>query len=261
VKLVKTSWPQDVETDLAQLIDVPIECCIDLVGRRFTEDGGNHWVESVKQIIETPDVLARESVLVDYYADFCFNSAQKLLMTCFSGVQVDAESQKRIGTVFPWSYVSYLKQRKVIEETAIFDVEETTKSDYWGPKTFLEVEKEFERIKSIYLSIVDIGYDPKKFKDKYNLHPYPWGVVLKYQDQLRFVVLSGKHKLSVLAALGYRSVQVKLRPHSINNADTYPMVLDLTNIGNWPCVRHGFYSEKTARSLFLGYFSDKGHGN
>ena len=71
-----------METDLAQLIDVPIECCIELVGRRFAEGGGNHWVESVKRIIETPDVPAYESVMVDYYED-CFRAHKNNLLHFF----------------------------------------------------------------------------------------------------------------------------------------------------------------------------------
>ena len=244
---------RDEESDLAQLVDVPIGDCLDVLGRSYSSTGRNHWVEFLAEYSKQNHFLKEESSLHKYYKEFRFSDAMKVL---FPSTHLDKtpdliDPSREI--IFPWSYLTKVQQFSSDGSRSPSKV--VSPSDYWGPKTSSEIARECKRTVDIYNNIRSSGYRPEFFKDKYGLSPYPWGVILKYGEQHRFVILSGKHKISALSVMGATSVLVKPRPHAIASKDTYPLIVDYANARNWPCVQYGIYSEQQAKEFLAVYFS------
>jgi len=244
---------RNIESDLSQLLELPIEHCIDLLGRSFSLNGGNHWVEFLKEHTTQSIQNTRDSNLHKYYSEFTRRDALKILFSSDYLANKTDEFKQAPNLFFPWS--TGLQFQNYVSSSTKTVVHGNPESDYWGPKTTDQINQEYKRTVAIYTSIVRNGYTPELCRDKKrNLPAYPFGILLKHGKKYRFLILSGKHKISVLSVLGYRTVLVKPRPHGAWCHATYPLIVDSCNTKNWPCVTHGIYTEEEAKELLMVYF-------
>lgn len=112
----------------------------------------------------------------------------------------------------------------------------------FGPVSSLKLDKEVERLKVLIDSFADIGYRPEAYKDGF-IRGY---FLLEGQDY-RFIVNSGMHRLSVLAALGAPRIRARFNRK-------LPRYVDGERANLWPHVKSGFCSEQLARRMLWRHF-------
>lgn len=108
----------------------------------------------------------------------------------------------------------------------------------------------YQRTIKTYESIKNNGYKPELFSDMSRKNGYIRGVILKKEDEYRFIVLGGQHRVAALSCLDYEEVPVIF--------DTNMAIVDYKNINNWPVIRKGIYDLKDAQIIFNGFFEDDG---
>jgi len=261
VEIVRNLPVRSVELDLHQLIEFPIEHCLDPLGRPFSVGGGNHWVELLEQYSNDPSLSASQSSLQKYYTSFMIDDALDVLLSTSSSCLGDFRGAVRFcfdQNVLPWTSVAKIERCLARRESLCTQTRphgEGKGGDYWGPRhSAKSIQEEFERTIGLFNNIRETGYRPWDFRDKYGLFPYPWGVILKKSTGLRFVVISGKHKLAALSVMGHRSVFVKPPPFMRYARDQIPTVIDFESADHWPCVRYGACTVREAQALFTAYF-------
>jgi hypothetical protein len=101
------------------------------------------------------------------------------------------------------------------------------------------IQKEYFWLERAYNSILNNGYQP-------NQNSYIEVFELKKNKENVFIVKDGNHRLSALAALGYKEVIVKrYRSNRMNERD----------LEKWGQVKSGLYSKSEVLALFDIYFS------
>lgn len=136
---------------------------------------------------------------------------------------------KKYNHFYPWRNPEYMLNTK-------------GELQHYGPATY-RGEDEFNKLRKLYYSIKNYGFIVS------NTSPIT-GYFLKDGENYRFLIRSGIHRASVLAALGYNSVPVRFKTNK-------PRVIDLYDARNWPTVKIGLLTLNVAQTLFSRYFDDK----
>ena len=251
--------PRDAMADLHHLIEMPIEHCVDVRGRSFAPWGNNHWVQCLQQYIKDGRDVLDTSVLYKYYRDYTSQCFQDEIFRYVKEGTIARGKLFRCPEfyVLPWMPPSKIESNlRRIHDYLKEDPDLRTKilSDYWGPQPKDFIKREIDVSINAFESIKMNGFCPEMYRDKYDRFPYPWGVLLKKKYDLRFIIMSGKHKLAALAVMGKRRVELMFPPQYENNRYNIPCVLDLDNIKRWSCVRMGVYDETQARLIMETYF-------
>ena len=114
-----------------------------------------------------------------------------------------------------------------------------------GPVTDAFGEVTFRRMAGLYDAFVRDGFRPDESEAS-----YPSGTCYLHGDDFRVTVGSGKHRVTVMLALGWSKIPIELghrkAPAAINREDVH----------DWPNVRAGHYSPDQALRLFDAYFDD-----
>lgn len=105
---------------------------------------------------------------------------------------------------------------------------------------WFRIEQEFFWLERAFYSIRRFGYRPEK------------GEALQARRLQRvdgadaWLILDGNHRLSALAALGHREVEVQFVPHA---------AVEEKKLAAWPQVRRGVYTAADAAAVFHAYFA------
>jgi hypothetical protein len=118
-------------------------------------------------------------------------------------------------------------------------------SIYYGPATSEFGQITFARLVEVAASIDQHGYIPGEGS---NAHIE--GYLLVRQRDYRFMVVSGKHRVAALTALGYDIVPVLIGRKS-------PVVVDPVEASNWPNVRNGTFTQAQAVAMFDRVFDGR----
>jgi len=105
------------------------------------------------------------------------------------------------------------------------------------------VDREMTRLTGILSSVEKNGFRP-------DLYGPITGYFLQDRDDFRFVVRGGKHRASVLAALGYEHIPVSFKPK-------WPRLIN-PQVAEWPAVREGALPVATATTILRRYFDFDG---
>ena len=93
--------------------------------------------------------------------------------------------------------------------------------------------------------------------------------ILQYKNEEKFIILGGNHRINVLKALGYQTIQVNLnhnkflKPKQLINNQRYRKekpdfaIIRFEDAKDWPAVKSGYLSIKEAQEIFLAYFNCK----
>ncbi|MBS3804762.1 MAG: hypothetical protein KGY54_09470 [Oleiphilaceae bacterium] len=160
--------------------------------------------------------------------------------------------------ILPWSpsgTVDYMKQEKW-----------KNRSDYralvnagcaparsCGPKPDWFGEARFQHLVSIFKSIKKTGYRPEvSTKIPYD-QQHILGSCLIREGQVRFNILNGQHRASVLSALGHTTAPIIVNCH----ASRGPGTVRREEVAHWPLVRLGILSANEALAIFDRIFDAK----
>lgn len=115
-----------------------------------------------------------------------------------------------------------------------------------GPVTDAFGEVTFRRLARLYDSLARDGFRPDKSDAA-----YPTGTCYLSRDDFRVTVGSGKHRVTVMLALGWSKIPMELGHRKA------PAAIHRHEVHSWPNVRSGRFSPEEALRLFDRYFDDR----
>lgn len=182
------------------------------------------------------NVNEAEHILLTYYE----TNKPDSLFSCFlysrdlagSG-EYNSRSQPPSLIMPPWDSMRRRDVQKLRRKTVVHPL--------IGPQATEAVRSQIKRYLSVYRSIKQHDYQP-------NVFGHIQGYVLDRGDDAVFVATSGKHRIAVLAALGWERIPVTFKPNM-------PPCFCLCQSHYWPNVVNGLYSVEEAEMIFNGYFA------
>jgi len=115
-----------------------------------------------------------------------------------------------------------------------------------GPVTDAFGEVTFRRMAALYDAFVRDGFRPDESDAS-----YPSGTCYLRGDDFRVAVGSGKHRVTVMLALGWSKIPIELGHRKA------PAAINREDVQEWPNVRAGHYSPEQALQRFDAYFEDR----
>lgn len=115
-----------------------------------------------------------------------------------------------------------------------------------GPVTEAFGEVTFRRLARLYDSVVHDGFRPDQSDAS-----YPSGTCYLRGDDFRVTIGSGKHRVTVLLAMGWPKIPVELGHHKA------PAAIRREEADEWPGVRSGLYAPEEALRLFDAQFEER----
>lgn len=229
------------------LMSVPLSLCTNQYAFAYGPEGWHYWRDLAMQIISEPDIQMGKMRFYKFFQR-CHSRSYTQLMTFHKQREMTGLPEVPFGS-FPWGAFDRFA---VIDPNRFVDTSEDRKSQnfMWfeiGPSIDSVLSKEFSLTVELLQSIRKTGYRPH-FS---NLN-FPTGTFLVDNDgDVRFVQVSGAHRLAVLSALGHDRVVVRL------DKDRYPPVFK-ENVDRWTYVQSGLISRTAALDFFDLYFAQNG---
>ena len=110
---------------------------------------------------------------------------------------------------------------------------------FYGPATAIKVEVEYKRLTNLLERIKRDGYRPDRYGDIE-------GHFIRVGSEYRFFVRGGKHRCAALTVSGRDTIPVILKPN-------WPRIIDADGAEDWPLVRSGSISKKSALAVLERY--------
>lgn len=241
----------NIEDNKKNIFYVPVEKCCNFYGFNYSKKNWHPFTKQVEQIIENPKIDYNNSVIKDFRKKIKQKGFNKVIL-----LNKDIELGK---------YIPDKVKRKVKESESriprpivpyrIEDNLNDPKYYYYPKNDFFREDNHVSRLKEIYFSMKEEGFKPEKFNgfSSYFIR----GVLLKKESDYRFVVVGGRHRIAVLAALGYEQIPVTFHDNQ-HKGLKWPQVLDINNIENFPIVRNDIYPKELTKEIFNLYFETCG---
>jgi len=218
---------------------ISLKDCTSINGFVF-KDGWHFLVATLEQYEKNPNIKYEETFLARYYDCYQPKNLQESLYGKGSNIDIPSLIRHRDpqNAPMPWTPMFKLPNKY-----------KTNLADY-GPKdkSSDDGEVRFRRLTKIYDSIKSDGFREELNKNVINQIK---GVLLKNNNDFRFLVFNGNHRTAALSALGFEKIPFRF-------VSNYPVIVDIENIDNWPCVKTGFYDRNVAEKIFLHYFEENG---
>jgi hypothetical protein len=115
-----------------------------------------------------------------------------------------------------------------------------------GPVTDAFGEVTFRRLARLYDSLARDGFRPDESDAS-----YPSGTCYLRGDDFRVTVGSGKHRVTVMLALGWEKIPLELGHRKS------PEPIDRADVLSWPNVRSGHYTPDEALTIFDARFEER----
>lgn len=223
------------------IFEVDLSNCVDLNGFHYLNDW-QHCVQVLEEYKLNPELTYEESVLKKYYDRFCPSNLEEQYFY-EDQLQKEKKPLNEGWGIYPWFNIPKPKQlQKTRIETRIGG------SHHFGPNTDEFGKEEFKRLIRTYEKLKKESYHPEIYIDG-----FPNGYMLRNEDDYRFVISEGQHRLPALAALGYEKILCKFNPEP-----RYMRITDIADIKKWPHVKNGTFSRNLAKQLFDKYFERRG---
>lgn len=215
------------------------------VGFSYYEDGWHPFLETLKEYNEDPKLHFKDSTLARLYRNYCPKNLQEVILDHiknplkpFCDWPPTNEFIRSVWTLGKPGVRSFMNiQGKQFPTSGWI---------FYGPHDQEYGEREFRRLINVYESIKNNGYR----EGLTNMDPVN-GYFLKHGNDFRFVLLQGNHRVSVLKALGYKTVDVVIRKG-------HPAIVDQADLYRWTKEFGGIYPTPAAGNLFDTLFNSKG---
>jgi hypothetical protein len=232
-------------------VAIPVELLGWDNGFTLHPEGWNPYLSAVREYLDGSVRTYEESSLCAYYSCFTPETAAGYLCPdlpadgALAGIQA-------ASYILPWATVSpeerlQTRQKQNRDEEALAAFPFSKKSgatgiNKMGPVSMEKGRLEYRRLATLADSIKAKGYQRSRVMDVE-------AVALRQCGEQRYIIASGFHRSAVLAALGYTSIPVLLKPR---------IVIDLDLILAGPAVRKGYWKAEEA-AIYLDYlFNEKG---
>ena len=212
----------------SSIVTVQVNKCCDWLGYTFTEGGWHYLSAVIKEHKRNPTISFKDSILYKYYQLF----QPKSIQDCLS-INSDEGFPSITNNILelPWGTAFKLDR---------------TDDHHYGPKTDSFIKNQISRTVLIHKKLASEGYQPDN-----NVDGYIKGHFLKKNNDYRFLISGGQHRIASLGVLGYDKIQVKVY-------HKWERVIDVENVQSWSRVRDGKYDKRAAVTIFNSYFTNTG---
>lgn len=219
------------------VLRVSLDKCRDLQATAYINDF-HPFVEVLKEYEKKNDLKYENSILKKFYDNFQPKNSEE----AFFVKKGRAPGLRKGWTNRPWD--NPREGRLVFVDKAV----ETRLggNHFHGPNTEEFGESEFKRLVKVYNTMKNIGYYPEMFTDGYIT-----GYLLLKENDYRFVVTEGQHRVAALAALGYNEIVCRF-----NQRDVYPQIVKFEGLKKWRQVANGFFNRPLATKIFERFFEE-----
>ncbi len=221
-----------------------LDQCTTLYGFGLLSADWHYLASTMRQYLEDPAVPLEKTHLWAYFQKFRPCNMHEAIFGRVSEDDAstrDALSRYRDPERGPMPWTS----QKDIE----LEVHKAEFAGDYGPWPVQDIAERFNRIRQVCDTIRKHGYDPALAAHEDDTIR---GVLLKWGNDWKMVILGGNHRACALAALGGTHIPVQ--------ADRgLPPRLDLDNAAQWPCVRMGVVPESVAVKVAASYFTSPGN--
>lgn len=235
------------------LIDADFENCISFFRFSCEKDGDNPFIQTVKQYLQNGDIDYSGSVLEDYYNKYPSNVAE--MYNLKGEVHEDLIQFPPSCVVFPWEKCGMrdrkeFRQKQAKKETTRRGNKLSFKDGYGfiGPTNRERGELEVSTLVELTKSIQKNDY----LRGNGHTEDIRASVLIRGTDYMYFLK-DGNHRVSVLAALDYETVPLRILPTSV------PAFIYRDEVQFWPNVKSGLYTEEQALKIFDIIFEGKGN--
>jgi hypothetical protein len=210
---------------------VPLSNCIDHVNLSYSGQSWHYFVSATNEVLHN-----KNTTFAAYTLAFCPETLSDVFNEKCSQVgawlNLNRFPASYIANGMPWS----TEKRKQ-------NIGPLSKLSHFGPSSPLYIDGEFERLKKVASSISAYGYKPASYYDGYIR-----GFFLKKGCEYRFVVTSGKHRISMFAHFDI------INCLAILDQNDFIPIVDFDAIDSWPQVCSGMYHKDEAKLIFENYF-------
>jgi hypothetical protein len=235
----------------SDLVEVNIEDCVDKLG--FNYGRWQPWKAAAEQLIANPDLTRFESsILSDFYKKWSF----PLIAKVFSEKIEDEKIRNHLLKVFHGNFMPFCNHSEsdinslvtnwttYIESDNInsghdLTLDQSINQD--GTWTRAKGEIELKRLSRLISSVRQHGYQRNDSADG-NILAY----ALEKGQRTQYLVVSGLHRMAVLAALGNKKVIIRL---------TVATIVHNRSVDIWPLVKSNVYTKDDALSYFNHLFN------
>jgi hypothetical protein len=232
------------------LFEIPLDLCTNQYAFSYGNKGWHYFRDLANELMLKPSIKLEETRFLQFfqYVQQVPCSSYTKLMTFHCTSLMESLPKIPFGS-YPWT-----PERDItIDSVRFYDTSKVREIQnfMWfeaGKESYDVLYKEFKHIVYLLNSFQLNGYRPI-LSDNI----FPEGVILKNQlGDVRFIQIDGAHRLSVMSALGYDRVIVKL------NMERYPPIFE-EGVEGWPYVQSGLVSRADALRLFHLYFTSNGN--
>ncbi len=217
------------ELNSTEIYNIPINKFVGFECNHFLS-GEDPLVETSKQLIENPDLNIFESYIYKYMKSFQPKTLGKLYGLNKKNKLHRINSNKKFH---PW----------IDKYPTGFRV------GLFGPKDNSSILYRIIRIKNLINNIQKYGYLPSK-------DDVIEGYVLKNENDFRFLVTQGHHRVAVMSCLSlinknqFQKVGVRCKPFYPSKKN----VFNSEDVLNWPAFKSGFLIAEDAIEIFNKFF-------
>lgn len=230
------------------LVEANVSDCRGLGGFRYDCVNRHPYMQTALAIIAGEAAGYAGSPLERYYNHFQPKSAADTLALA-GEISAELLNAPPIALKLPWEEGSWQRKLTVTAAREREDNRARGKNlsfahgaSEYGPVSLEKGELEFETLRSLIGSIRSNGYRRHDGPDG-DIFALP---LIDRTNRVRFLVRGGKHRMAVVAALGYETVPLRLQ---LNKAPPR-----LQELPYWPRVRSGVYSASQAEDVFQAIF-------
>lgn len=226
------------------VFNVEIDKVVNVIQFPFSETGNHPFVNTLLEYSKDGNLKYEKSYLKSYYENF---QPESLFDIYIEDENLDSKLRKYSPyySMLPWE----LEKNKITIKERGLSINHGSQN--FGPVSDKKGLLEFDRLISVYNSIDKNGYAIGKGISDYNEDNNDInGYFLKKNDEYRFVVISGNHRMAALSALNYKKIRVKFNSNR-------PRVINFEDIDSWPQVKYGVVEKEIAALIFNGFFVKK----
>lgn len=230
-KLIKGTYSDAIYSNKLQpIFMINGKDTVDFFAYSFYERYTHPYTKLIKQYKKDSNLKYNNSVLYQYYNKFIPKSTCDIFKIN-SEINFNDYLEEHL---LPWDS----EPKKTYNNRSL----------YCGPSNDKNGKYEFQRIIDVYNSIKEKSYIVKKSTNLFDSN-HIQGYFLQNNDQYRFIVLNGKHRIASLINLEYKEIPVTFRLDK-------PRVINLFDIENWPQVKNNTYTKEDAKKIFFYFFDN-----
>lgn len=223
----------------SSILEVCLQKCMDIQYFSYSTHGWHPFIEAMKEQLENPEITYNSSILKTFYKTFVPKNRQE---QWFEEESKDIKPLCQGWPDTPWHRGPKRIPKKYVTERMV----ETGGNQHFGPNSQSFGEKQYQKLIHTYELLSMHGYHPEIFPDGYIT-----GYLLIKDDDYRFIVLEGQHRIAALSLMGVEKITCKFtkeRPH----------IVDFRDSEKWSQVKNGLYRRSVAERVFTKFFQENG---